>query len=382
MLNKTYHKYYYQVFNVKNKVSKYITYITIISLFTLSFLLANVSITPAYAATPIIEEIEATKSDSTVTLTLTVRYNDISWLVDDVKSTSDITVYSQLDFACAIDVEIDGVSHIQNTSMWTVDWEEERLTIIDESKAPAADSFKLHFVEYLMRDVTGNPTLRFRAQRYRFPTDVYEWGAWTESQTLEDLLPAESTSPCVIATATYGSELTPQVQFLRSFRDNRVLQTFAGSQFMAVFNSFYYSFSPDVADSIRGNDPLRAVMQVILYPLVGVLQVSEGIFSLLSFNPEVAVVLTGCVASVLLAVMYLVPWALLLSYIRNYRPSRTMIAALGIIWLASLTAIGLAEFTHAPSLMMTATGTFVLATLAITVVSILHHTPKLIKSIR
>ena len=45
-------------------------------------------------------------------------------------------------------------------------------------------------------------------------------------------------SGCLIATATFGSELTPQVQFLRNFRDHRVLQTFAGSQFMIVFNCF------------------------------------------------------------------------------------------------------------------------------------------------
>ena len=34
---------------------------------------------------------------------------------------------------------------------------------------------------------------------------------------------------CLIATAAFGSELSPQVQFLREIRDNTVLQTESGT---------------------------------------------------------------------------------------------------------------------------------------------------------
>ena len=44
---------------------------------------------------------------------------------------------------------------------------------------------------------------------------------------------------CLIATAAYGSEMAPQVQFLREIRDNSVLQTQSGTSFMTAFNSFY-----------------------------------------------------------------------------------------------------------------------------------------------
>jgi len=40
---------------------------------------------------------------------------------------------------------------------------------------------------------------------------------------------------CLIATATYGSELAPQVQQLRELRDNSLLQTEAGTSFMNTF---------------------------------------------------------------------------------------------------------------------------------------------------
>ena len=53
---------------------------------------------------------------------------------------------------------------------------------------------------------------------------------------------------CLIATATYGSEMAPQVQQLRELRDNQLLQTESGTQFMGMFNDVYYSFSPIIAD--------------------------------------------------------------------------------------------------------------------------------------
>ena len=53
---------------------------------------------------------------------------------------------------------------------------------------------------------------------------------------------------CLIATAAFGSEIAPQVQFLREIRDGTVMSTQSGTVFMTGFNQFYYSFSPYVAD--------------------------------------------------------------------------------------------------------------------------------------
>ena len=58
---------------------------------------------------------------------------------------------------------------------------------------------------------------------------------------------------CLIATATYGSELAPQVQQLRELRDNQLLNTESGTAFMGTFNDIYYSFSPTIADYEREN---------------------------------------------------------------------------------------------------------------------------------
>jgi len=73
---------------------------------------------------------------------------------------------------------------------------------------------------------------------------------------------------CLIATAAFGSELTPQVQLLREIRDDMVLQTKSGSIFMTGFNQFYYSFSPAVADYERENPTFKEAVKLTLTPLL------------------------------------------------------------------------------------------------------------------
>ena len=73
---------------------------------------------------------------------------------------------------------------------------------------------------------------------------------------------------CLIATATFGTEMAPQVQFLREIRDNIVLQTESGTSFMAGFNQFYYSFSPAIADYERENPVFKESVKLAITPLL------------------------------------------------------------------------------------------------------------------
>jgi len=81
-------------------------------------------------------------------------------------------------------------------------------------------------------------------------------------------LPPVRIGGCLIATATYGSELAPQVQLLREIRDNTVLQTQSGTSFMTAFNQFYYSFSPAIADYERENAVFKETVKLTLTPLL------------------------------------------------------------------------------------------------------------------
>ena len=80
--------------------------------------------------------------------------------------------------------------------------------------------------------------------------------------------PARIGGGCLIATATFGSEMAPQVQFLRELRDNTVLQTESGTSFMAGFNQFYYSFSPAIADYERESPIFKEAVKLIVTPLL------------------------------------------------------------------------------------------------------------------
>lgn len=112
-------------------------------------------------------------------------------------------------------------------------------------------------------------------------------------------------SQCLIATAAFGSELTPQVKYLRHFRDQYILSTASGSAFMNTFNSVYYSFSPQVAEYERGKPWLQSIVKMALYPLFGILVTAEKGYAVL--GDEAGSILAGAIASALIGVVYLWP---------------------------------------------------------------------------
>lgn len=113
---------------------------------------------------------------------------------------------------------------------------------------------------------------------------------------------------CLIATAAFGSELAPQVQFLREYRDNTIMTTVAGSSFLNAFNAAYYSFSPTVADSERNNPFLQESVRIGIAPLLGILQVTK---TLSAGNGESSVLTSGIMASLLIGAVYLWPAGLI-----------------------------------------------------------------------
>jgi len=83
------------------------------------------------------------------------------------------------------------------------------------------------------------------------------------------------TGYCFIATAAYGTETASQLDILRNFRDQVLLESALGSRFVEA----YYRVSPPVADFIAKNDFLRAVVRdVLVDPVVNLLQWSQGLW--------------------------------------------------------------------------------------------------------
>lgn len=75
---------------------------------------------------------------------------------------------------------------------------------------------------------------------------------------------------CFISTAAFGSDMAPEVQMFRKFRNEYLLTNKIGSAFV----KFYYQVSPSIADIISKNETLRSLTRGSLYPVLGFVYVA------------------------------------------------------------------------------------------------------------
>ena len=105
---------------------------------------------------------------------------------------------------------------------------------------------------------------------------------------------------CLIATATYGSEMAPQVQQLRELRDNTLLKSESGTAFMNSFNGMYYSFSPVIADLERENPLFKETVKLFITPMIS----SLSLLNYVDMDSEESVLGYGISLIVLNLAMY------------------------------------------------------------------------------
>ncbi|WP_428326095.1 peptidylprolyl isomerase [Nitrosopumilus sp.] len=108
----------------------------------------------------------------------------------------------------------------------------------------------------------------FDSQLERFDETIDSFKKLSENSTN-----SEENGGCLIATATFGSEMAPQVQKLRELRDNTILTTESGSTFMAGFNQLYYSFSPTIADLERESPLFKEIVKLSITPMLSTLSI-------------------------------------------------------------------------------------------------------------
>jgi len=94
-----------------------------------------------------------------------------------------------------------------------------------------------------------------------------------QSPIIEKQIDTTEGGGCLIATATYGSEMAQQVQLLREIRDNQLMSTDSGTSFMSGFNQLYYSFSPYIADMERESPIFKEMVKIGITPLLSTLPV-------------------------------------------------------------------------------------------------------------
>jgi hypothetical protein len=218
----------------------------------------------------------------------------------------------------------------------------------------------------------------YKAARYSLVADSDQY--LSETVVLEATGPGFSASSnnnqtqsgCLIATAAFGSELAPQVQQLRAFRDGIALRTFAGSSFMNVFNAWYYSFSPSIAEYERQSSWLQSAVRASIYPLLRMLGISTFVYDLLGFNSELAIVAVGAMVGSLVGSLYFAPVAAVLAVVNRKKKWDLSMAKLVLLcaWIASVAAIAAAELAVAPEVMMFGTSLLVLSAISTAILAI------------
>ncbi len=133
-----------------------------------------------------------------------------------------------------------------------------------------------------------------------------------ENYTITDDASSNNKGGCLIATATYGSELASQVQFLREIRDNKVMSTGLGASFMTGFNQLYYSFSPTIADMERNNPVFKEIVKIGITPMISSLSIMSAAES------EQEIIVYGIGIILLNLGMYFVAPAMIIYKIKKY----------------------------------------------------------------
>ncbi|MDO9325852.1 MAG: CFI-box-CTERM domain-containing protein [Methanoregula sp.] len=163
--------------------------------------------------------------------------------------------------------------------------------------------FRQEFLEHQKSDAYSSwPGHDAEAQAAHQNAEVYRGQGRKKQMELH-----EEQNSCLIATATFGSPMAPQVQQLREFREENIYSTKSGTQFMTAFNAWYYSFSPAVANFIDDHPSTKPPMRIILTPLLGILDLAKMSFFALTPYSDIAVIIAGLVASTLIGMVYAFP---------------------------------------------------------------------------
>lgn len=97
-----------------------------------------------------------------------------------------------------------------------------------------------------------------------------------EEELERELLGDQGGAWCFIATAAYGTSSAAEIDVLRDFRDEVLMQTESGRDLVA----FYYAASPPVAQFIARHEMLRTVVrEAVIAPIVAVIAATDCLWS-------------------------------------------------------------------------------------------------------
>ena len=180
------------------------------------------------------------------------------------------------------------------------------------------EEFNVKFKEVMIYDTEkfyslaySNGLDDFDSQLPRFEETVDSFEILSQDTFVDESI--EEGGGCLIATATFGSELAPQVQQLREIRDDTILSTKSGTAFMSGFNQIYYLFSPLIADLERENPIFKEAVKLSIIPMLSTL----SILNFVEINSEAEMLSFGIGIILMNIGMYFVAPAIIIHKIRK-----------------------------------------------------------------
>ena len=204
----------------------------------------------------------------------------------------------------------------------TINGNQAYVTIAESTFSSNGEKFNIKFKEVLIYGSEKFYTLTyvneidgFDSQLPRFEETIDSFEILSQDSSMDESMEetVEENGGCLIATATFGSEMAPQVQQLRELRDNSLLSTQTGTTFMAGFNQLYYSFSPTIADLERQHPAFKEAVKLAITPMIS----SLSILNYVDMDSEVEVLGYGISLIILNLGMYFVAPAIIIYKIRK-----------------------------------------------------------------
>jgi hypothetical protein len=140
-----------------------------------------------------------------------------------------------------------------------------------------SDSSEWYYTDWVSKDAAGTHSVGLTRlsgpAQYDFKAQLMYDSTLIEGSTLQ--FAAGGGLGCFIATAAYGTPTAKQIDVLREFRDDVLLKTTVGSEFVDL----YYQLSPPAAEFIAGHEALRTlVRELMVDPIVWVVEATGNIW--------------------------------------------------------------------------------------------------------
>lgn len=125
------------------------------------------------------------------------------------------------------------------------------------------ENYQRYCFVYASRNIAGNI--------YRFVSGAGGVGAAAGAcVTPSEVVGVLEDKHCFITTVAFGSDMAPEVQAFRDFRNQYLLTNFFGRELI----KFYYQAGPPAAEFISQSEFLKSATRVALYPVLGFVRVT------------------------------------------------------------------------------------------------------------